>query len=208
MSNGNPKEKSNDYSIEQYKQCYEDFRQLWILFWRIPTIAVTISAGIFAVAFIYLWPDKLWLGAGIVFLVGHILTLILAYVSYKHRYFGSIWAATLTNIEESLPFEKHTQRTASPEEEIQHKKGYWYKKTPEWHRSISGELMLTGALLVISLISLGLSMYSFYKISPCSFGIALPSWLLILFLWLFFSGLSFKSSKKENGHSTPPPKRS
>jgi len=178
---------SNDFSIEQYRQCYEDQRQLWILFWRIPTIAVTIAAAIFAAAFIYFWPKEQWIEAGVILLIGHTLTLVLAYVAYKHRYFGSIWAATLTNIEEDQPFAKHIQRTTAPEKELKPVKDYWFKKTPKWHQSISGERLLIGALLIISLISLGFSMFAFFNHDPCSFGIALPSWFVILALWFIFS---------------------
>ncbi len=186
---------NDEYTIEQYKQCYEDFRQLWILFWRIPTIAVTISAAIFAAVFIYLWPKEQWIESGAVLLVGHILTLVLAYVAYKHRYFGSIWAGTLTNIEEKLLFAKRIQRTTAPEKEIKAGKDYWLPKTPKWCQTPSGEKLLIGALIIISLISLGFSMYAFFQESPCLFYIALPAWLLTLFLWFRFSGLKFRPSK-------------
>jgi membrane protein YdbS with pleckstrin-like domain len=184
-----------EFKIEQYKQCYEDQRQLWILFWRIPTIAVTIAAAIFAAVFIYLWPKGQWIESGTVFLIGHILTFILAYVAHKHRYFGAIWAGTLTKIEESIPLARRIQRTTSSEREIRPGIEYWFSKTAKWHQSPSGENMLIGALVLISLISLGFSMYAFFKQSPCSFYIAFPSWLLVFCLWLLFSGFNLRRSQ-------------
>jgi hypothetical protein len=188
------------YTLEQYRQCYEDYRQLWILFWRIPTIAVTISAAVFAAVFIYIWPQGegdlgsfRWIQSGIVLLIGHILTLVLAYVAYKHRYFSSIWQGTLTVIEETVPFKNCVKRITFPEKEISHNKNYWLNIPAKRQQSPSGELVLILALLIISLISLGFSMYAFSKHSMCSFGIALPSWLAILFLWLLLSGFKLKS---------------
>ncbi len=182
------------FTIEQYKQVYDEQRQLWILFWRIPTIAVTISAGIFAVVFIYLWGDDKgkWLESGTLLIIGHLLTTVLAYVASKHRFFGSIWVGTLTKIEELAPFVKRIQRTTTPEKEIEKGKEYWSSREVNFYEKPSGEKLLIGALVIISAISLGFSMYAFFKNSPCSLYVALPSWFLILVLWFLFSSIKSK----------------
>lgn len=44
---------SEEFIIQQYRECYESYRQHDRFIWQIPSIAAAIAGGLCAVAFVY-----------------------------------------------------------------------------------------------------------------------------------------------------------
>ncbi len=184
----------SDYEIEQYRQCYENYRQLWITFWRIPTVAVTISAGVIAVGFIYFWGNDKWFQFGVLLLAGHVLASALALVAYKFRFFGRVWQSTLTSMEQDIkPFKKRVKRSTFPEPDITTTKELWYDLSTNWLQSPSAELFLVVVLAFVSLLQLGLSVYGFGNHYSLQYiPVALAVWSVLLVIMLLMAGLRIR----------------
>ena len=157
-------EEETSFMLEQYKQCQDNWRQLWVTFWQVPTLAVTIASGVFFVVFKEFWADDKWFQSGIILGVGSLLTLTIAYVCHKHRFFADVWTCTLTAMEKQAPFLKRVQRSTFFEKEFNGQKdSFWFWKEAKRHQAASGQKLFIVMLFVVGCLQVFLAGFSFWR---------------------------------------------
>jgi len=151
-----------EFSIQQYRECYESLRQHDRLIWQTPTIAVAIAGGLGVAAFEYVTDPC---AQGCLFMFGAILTACLLYAVIKHRYFSGIEQETLCKIEKTMGT-KLIMRTTKPQE----KSDYWHTEKPKWFQKRSAHKVLIGGMILLFVIFLALTIwaFAFQKIPPWS----------------------------------------
>ena len=97
-----------DTLLAQYKECYEHLRQHERFMWQIPSLLTLINGGLVVVVFTFMS------GSGVVpklfvLAIALALTLTMAYVQRKHRYFSKVLTGTLSSLEIALEV-KHIQK--------------------------------------------------------------------------------------------------
>jgi hypothetical protein len=114
--------------VTQYKQCYEHLREHGKHMWYIPFGTGSLMVALIVAAFHYA-PASPWFVSPIILAVGIALHLCSLQRIIKHRYFCTIWANTLSSIEDEFQV-KHIQLFTEPEDNAD----YWNKPQPSQRR--------------------------------------------------------------------------
>ena len=77
-SDEDTKNEPNEARIKQYERLTEDWRFQHRLIWEIPTVGVTIMAGILAVSYtqLHMWPRFILLSIGAILLFGLAIAVV------------------------------------------------------------------------------------------------------------------------------------
>ena len=100
-----------EYVIAYYRELAEDKRLYDRLIWQIPTLVLTITTGIVAVAYSYVQDDAI---RAVIFFLGIFWVFAMLVVTIKHQYFGMVQRKLLILIEHKYmhlpPVQRFTRR--------------------------------------------------------------------------------------------------
>ena len=100
IGSGVSKMSENDFSVEQYKQCYESFRHHDNLIWQIPALITSIGGTLTMAVFVLIYNFKIpLLLGGIIQVIAFALSFNLTSTLKKHRFFAQVEQRTLTKLE-------------------------------------------------------------------------------------------------------------
>jgi hypothetical protein len=135
----------------QYNRVAYDYRQFDQIIWQIPTIAITITSFMFAVAFNFVHIQVI---SGVVLLMGFFFDLTLAIALSKHRLMEDVRAWFLKDLETSYNLKIVPVSTAEAEiylrtKQHKHVSHPWLRQRNAFRFLLSSILILAFSQLII-----------------------------------------------------------
>lgn len=159
----------------QYREEYEAWRQHDRFIWQTPSIVVVVDGVIIATSFAFQVP---WWAREVIIGFALILTLVLTFALFKHRYFIDLEQETLLELERTHA-EKCIQRMTEPEKGTE----YWHKEEkPAWLQKQSAHRLFRWGMYGASWLMLTLLVLNWLNnvwVSPYAEG----------FVWVAYSAV-------------------
>ena len=144
--------------IAQYNRASYDFRMFDQLMWQVPSISITITSVVFAVAFGFIRNNYMIMG--VVLILGGIFDFSLLIALTKYRLMQDVRARWMEDIENELGIKNIPVHSKKAEDYLS-KKDHDHK-SPEWFRKRNAFRSLFYTILILFIVSLSIGVYLIY----------------------------------------------
>jgi len=146
--------------LHQYDRAADDYRMYDQAIWQIPSVSITITSVVFAVAFGFIKTNYIIMGT--VLILGGIFDLTLLIALSKHRLFQDVRAHWMNKIEKemgigNIPTETNQALDFLEERGHKHLSIEWFRKRRGFRY-----LFWTNFILFIALLSIGIYYIIYY----------------------------------------------